>query len=186
MSGWMRLSLVLAFAVASVLGGIGGVSAEERGTRVAIIEMARILSEASAVHSIRTQGEAQRSAYEEEARRDAEQLRAIRDELQQQGTLLSPAVLEERQRDFNAEVAAADRRAKEHGQVLQRAVAAGETQFREALGTVVAEVAERQDFEIVLPVHSSLFVVAEFNLTDLVIERLNETFPEIALTFDGN
>ena len=37
-----------------------------------------------------------------------------------------------------------------------------------------------------LPVHESIFAVSEFNLTDLVIERLNEAYPEIVLTFDEN
>ena len=37
-----------------------------------------------------------------------------------------------------------------------------------------------------LPVHVSIYAVAESNLTDLVIERLNEAYPEIALTFDEN
>ena len=37
-----------------------------------------------------------------------------------------------------------------------------------------------------LPVHEAIFAVTEFNLTDLIIERLNEAYPEIALTFDEN
>ena len=48
------------------------------------------------------------------------------------------------------------------------------------------EVATERGIELVLPVHESIFAVAEFNLTDMVIERLNEAYPEIALTFDEN
>ena len=184
MRGWRRLWLVLALAVPCALGSTAGAWAEEHGTRIAIIEMGRILQEATAVHSIRSQGEAQRRAYAEEGQREAERLRSVRDELLQQQTLLAPAAFEERQRAFNAEVATADQRAKGQNQMLQRAVAEGEVRFREALGTVVAELAETRGIEIVLPVHASLFAIAEFNLTDLVIERLNEAFPEIALTFD--
>ena len=184
MRGFKRLWLVLALAVPFALGGTAGSWAEEHGTRIAIIEMGRILETATAIESIRIQGEAQRKAYAEEAQREAERLRAVRDELIQQRTLLAPAVLEERQRDFNAEVATADQRAKAQNQLLQRAVAEGEARFREALSTVVAELAEGRGIEIVLPVHLALFATAEFNLTDLVIERLNEAFPEIALSFD--
>lgn len=186
MQNWRRLALVLALAVACVVGGNTGAWAEQHGTRVAVIEMARILAEASAIHSIRTQGEAQRKTYAEDAQRESGRLRGIRDELQQQATLLAPAALEERQRAFNAKVATADQRAKAQGQTLQRAVAEGEVRFREALGIVVEEVATEQGIEVVLPVHMSIFAVAEFNLTDLVIGRLNEAFPEIALTFDEN
>lgn len=186
MQGWKRLSLVFALVVACAVGSNANVWADEHGTRVAVIEMARVLGEASAIHSIRTQGEAQRNTYAADAQREAERLRGVRDELQQQGTLLTPAVLEERQRTFNAEVAAADQRAKVQGQMLQRAVAEGETRFREVLGIVVEEIATEQEIELVLPVHVSIFAVAEFNLTDMVIERLNEAYPEIVLTFDEN
>ena len=186
MQSWRRLSLVLALAVASAVGGSAGAWADQHGTRVAVIEMARILDEAASIHSIRIQGEAQRNSYAEEAQRESERLRGIRDELQQQATLLAPAALEERQRAFNALVAAADQRAKAQGQALQRAVAQGEARFREALDIVVGEVATEQGIDVVLPVHVSIFAVDEFNLTDLVIGRLNEAFPEIALTFDEN
>ena len=184
MQGWKRLWLIVLLSVPCALGGAGGVWADEHGTRIAIIEMGRILESATAIHSIRSQGEAQRKAYTEDAQREAERLRQFRDELIQQQTLLAPAALEDRQRAFNAEVAAADQRAKAQNQILQRAVAEGEVRFREVLSIVVAELAERRSIEIVLPVHLALFAIPEFNLTDPVIERLNEDFPEIALTFD--
>lgn len=186
MLGRRRLWLVFALALACTVGGNTNAWADEHGTRVAVIEMARVLGEASAIHSIRNQGEAQRKSYAAEAQREAERLRAARDELEQQSTLLAPAVLEERQRAFNAEVAAADQRAQAHGQILQRAVTEGEIRFREILGIVVEEVATERGIELVLPVHESIFAVAEFNLTGLVVERLNEAYPEIALTFDEN
>ena len=186
MQGWRRLWLVFALALACAVGGNTSVWADENGTRVAVIEMVRVLSQASAIRSIQTQGEAQRKTYAEDAQREAERLRGARDELQQQATLLSPAVLEERQRAFNAEVAAADQRAKARGESLQRAVAEGEIRFREILGIVVEEVATERGIELVLPVHEAIFAVAEFNLTNMVIERLNEAYPEIVLTFDEN
>ena len=179
-----RLWLVLALALPCALGSAAGVSADEHGTRIAIIEMGRILEEATAVHSIRNQGETQRKVYAEEAQREAERLRVIRDEIIQQQTLLAPAALEERERAFNAEVTTADQRAKTQNQNLQRAVAQGEVRFREALNAVVAEVAESRDIDVVLPLHASLYAIAEFNLTDTVIERLNASFPEIVLIFD--
>ncbi|MDE0387771.1 MAG: OmpH family outer membrane protein [Rhodospirillales bacterium] len=186
MQGLCRIWLVFALAVACGVGSNTRAWADEHGTRVAVIEMARILGEASAVHSIRTQGEAQRRSYAADAQRESERLRGVRDELQQQATLLSPTVLEERQRAFNAEVAAADQRAKTRNQALQSAVAHGESRFREVLAVVVEEVATEQGVELVLPVHVSIYAVAESNLTDLVIERLNEAYPEIVLTFDEN
>ena len=184
MAGWRRPWLTLLLALACVVGGDTGVWAEERGTRVAIIEMARILNETSAIRSIQVQGEAQRRAYTEEAQREAGRLRGIRDELIRQETVLTPAAMDERQRAFNAEVAAADEKATMRSQLLQRAVTEGEIRFREALDIVVAEVAQRQAIDIVLPVHEMLFAVAEFDLTDQVIARLNEAFPEIPLAFD--
>ncbi|MDD9990395.1 MAG: OmpH family outer membrane protein [Rhodospirillales bacterium] len=186
MQGWRRLWLLFALTVACAVGSNTSVWADEHGTRVAVIEMVRVLSEATAIHSIRTQGEAQRKSYAEDTQRESERLRGVRDELQQQATLLTPAVLEERQRAFNAEVSTADQRAKARGEILQRAVTEGEIRFREVLGIVVGEVATEQGIDLVLPVHETIFAAAEFNLTDMVIERLNEAYPEIVLTFDEN
>lgn len=186
MMEFRRIGLALALALGLVAGGSSGLWAEERGTRVAIIEMGRILGEAVAIASIQAQGEAQRRVFEQDSMREAERLRAFQEELQRQQALLTAEAMEERQRAFNAELTAADERARLRGQVLQRAVQDGEIQFRIALGTVVAEVAERHAIDIVLPVHNSIFAVAEFDLTDQVVERMNEAFPEIALSFDEN
>ena len=184
MPTWTRPWLALGLALACLAGGGTGVWAEDHGTRVAIIEMARIIEESTAIRSIRIQGEARRRANAEDTQRVAERLGAVRAELLRQESLLEPAALEERTRAFNAEVAAADRRAQVRNLALQRALDEGETRFRHALDDAVAEVAQRQGFELVLPVHASLFAVAEFNLTDFVLERLNESVPEIVLTFD--
>lgn len=184
MPRWKRLGLALVLALACVAGSGGSISAEEHGTRVAIIEMARIINESAAILSIRAQGEERRRNLAAFTQQEAERLRGIRNELTRQQTLLAPAALEERQHEFNAELQEADRQAKARSDGLQRAIQMGEIRFREALDVVVAEVAERQGFDLVLPVQESLFAAAEFDLTDLVIERLNEAYPEIELTFD--
>ena len=178
------LVLVLVLALSCVVGGSTGAWAEERGTRVAIVEMTRILAESSAIRSLKTQDETQRRVLDEDMQRALERLRGIRDELTQQQAVLAPAALEERQNAFNAEVAVVDQKAKARSDMLQRALEQGETRFRDAFNVVVAEVAKRQGIDIVLPVNASLFAVAEFDLTDRVVERLNEAFPEIVLTFD--
>ena len=178
------LWLALVLALCCVVGGSSGVWAQERGTRVAIVEMTRILAESSAIQSIKIQGEAQRRALDEDMQREMERIRGIRDELSRQQTVLVPAALEERQNAFNAELAAADQEAKARSDMLQRAMEEGEIRFRDAFNTVVAEVAKRQGIDIVLPVNASLFAVAKFDLTDLVVERLNEAVPEVVLTFD--
>ena len=179
-----RIALSLVLALAVVAGGGAGLGAQERGTRVAIIEMARILDETTALVSIQTQAEAQRAVYAAETQNEAQWLRGLQEELVRQEALLTPAALEERRRTFEAEVRAADERARARSLILQSALEDGERRFRVALHTVVAEVAERLEVEIVLPVHNSLYAVAGSDLTDRVIERLNEAFPEIALTFD--
>ena len=177
---------VLAFALLCTATGSTGAWAQERGTHVAIIEMNRILGEASALRSIQAQGEAQRKVYAADAQAEAKRLREVRDEFQRQETLLAPAALEERQRAFNLQVRAADQKAQVRSRVLRRAVQEGENRFRVALQSVVAEVAEQRGIEIVVPVNRSLFAIAELNLTNVVIERLNDSFSEFTLQFGEN
>ena len=180
--GGFRFALALALLCAAT--GSTGAWAQERGTRVAVIEMNRILGEASALRSIQAQGEAQRKVYAADAQAEAKRLRDVRDEFKRQEMLLAPAALEEHQRAFSAQVRTADQRAQARSRVLRRAVQEGENRFREALRSVVAEMAEQRGIEIVVPVNRSLFAIAELNLTDAVIERINDSFPEITLRFE--
>lgn len=183
MGGWKGLRFALAFAVLCAAGG-GAAAQEAHGPRVAIIEMSRILGEASALRSIQAQGEAQRRIYAADAQAEAARLREVRDALERQKTLLEPAALEERQRAFNRQVRAADQRAQERSRLLRLAVQEGEDRFRVALRQVVAEVAEERGIEVVMPVNRSLFAIAERNVTDAVIRRMNDTFSEITLRFE--
>ena len=79
---------------------------------------------------------------------------------------------------------AADQRAQERSRLLRLAVQEGEDRFRVALQQVVAEVAEERGLAVVVPVNRSLFAIAEHNVTDEVIRRMNDTFAEITLKFE--
>ena len=184
MGGWKGLRCALVFAALCAAGAAGAAAQEARGPRVAIIEMSRILGEASALRSIQAQGEAQRRLYAEDAQAEAARLRDVRDELKRQETQLAPAALEERQRAFSRQVRAADQRAQERSRLLRRAVQEGEDRFRVALRQVVAEVAEERGLEVVVPVNRSLFAIAARNVTDAVIRRMNDRFSEITLRFE--
>lgn len=183
MGGWKGLRFALAFAALCAAGG-GAAAQEAHGPRVAIIEMSRILGEASALRSIQAQGEAQRRIYAADAQAEAARLREVRDALERQKTLLEPAALEERQRAFNRQVRAADQRAQERSRLLRLALQEGEDRFRVALRQVVAEVAEERGIEVVVPINRSLFAIAKRNVTDAVIRRMNDTFSEITLRFE--
>ncbi len=181
---WLAL---LIFASAVAWWGVGAdLSAQEKGSQIAIVEMNRILAEATALRSIQVQGEEQRRIYQAEAQAEAQRLRNVRDELQRQEAVLTPAALEESRRAFDNELRAADQKAQERSRILRFAVRKGEDAFRVALQSVVAEVAVERGIDAVVPVNTSLYAVPELNLTDEVIARINEEIPEIALSFEGD
>lgn len=185
----MKHNMLTRVALALVLAGIFAASttvhAQDGGTRVAIIEMNRILGEAAALRSIQAQGEAQRKTFATDAQAEAKRLREVRAELKRQETLLAPDALQERQREFNLQVRAADQKAQQQSRVLRRAVQQGETEFRDVLRSVVADIAKRRGVDVVVPVNRSLYAIAELNLTDEVLERINDELPEITLQFSA-
>lgn len=185
----MRKSIQACLAmlvVAGVLFASTTAEAQDGATRVAIIEMNRILNEAAALRSIQAQGEAQRKTFATDAQAEAKRLREFRDELKRQETLLSADALQERQREFTVQVRAADKRAQKQSQVLRRAVQRGESEFRVVLQNVVTEVAKQRGVDVVVPVNRSLYAIADLNLTDEVLERINGELPEITLQFQDN
>ena len=180
----LRRWLALAALAACVASGSTGALAQESGSRVAIVEMNRILSEASALRSIQAQGEAQRRTYAEDAEAETRRLQQVQEEIKRQETLLSSEALAKRMEGFRNEVRAADRMTQERSRILRRAVRRGEDAFRVTLLKLIEEVANERGLDVVIPVNMSLYAAPDVNITDEIISRINDEAPQITLSFE--
>ena len=66
------------------------------------------------------------------------------------------------------------------------AVREGENKFRAVLQTIVTDVAKQRGIDVVVPVNRSIYAIAELNLTDEVLQRINGELAEISLEFKEN
>lgn len=155
------------------------VQAQEAAAPVfAIIDVQRVLRESTAVKSLTQVIGAQRDKYQDEIREKEDALRTADKELARQRTILAANVFAEKRRELEQKVAGLQREVKERKRGLDQLFAKGMSQVRAELANVATEIAEEQGLDLVLSKASVVLVKPKFELTDDVLERLNERLPE--------
>lgn len=146
---------------------------------VAVIDYQKVLREAQAARSIREQVEQRRRAYQDEIAQEEQRLHEADKELARQRSVLSAEAFAERRREFELEVAEVQRKVQERRRQLDQVSTVALNQVRDALIDVVAELAEQNGANLVLPSSTVLVYSPSLDLTDQVLERLDRKLPEV-------
>lgn len=149
---------------------------------IAVVDMERILQTSDAAQNIQAQLEVEREAFAGEVTELEEGLRGAEQELRRQRTILS-------QEAFNEQLRAFESRAGETQREVALRNRALEVGLNEALAVllnnarqVVAEIAQEKGANVVLARRQVLLADRSLELTDLVLEALNERLPTIEVT----
>lgn len=145
----------------------------------AIIDVQRVLRESTAVKSLTQAIGAQRDKYQEEIRAKEDALRTTDKELARQRTILAAQVFAEKRRELEQKVASLQREVKERKRGLDQLFSKGMSQVQAELADVATEIAEERGLDLVLSKASVVLVKPKFELTNDVLERLNERLPEL-------
>ncbi len=145
----------------------------------AVIDYQRVMREARAAESIRTQIEARRVRYQSEIAEEEQRLVEADRELARQRAILSAEAFADRRKAFEADVAEVQRMLQSRRQQLDDVAAMAMSEVREALIQVVGELAEQRGFNLVLPSANVLLFSPQIEITDEVLARLNASLPDV-------
>lgn len=151
---------------------------------IAVVDMQALLRDSEAARSIQEQLDAQREIYQREIGQQEEELRRAEQELAQQRTVLSPEAFAERRRDFERRMVELQRRAQEGKRALDKAYAESMTTVRDTLLQIIADVAAERNANIVLAKQQVVIVERSLDLTQQVMDRLNEALREVAVSIE--
>ncbi len=172
--------LLLGWLVAAPL------AAQERPTVVGVVDIQKIMREATAARSIQEQIERRRSSYQAEIKQEETRLREVEQELARQQSLLAPDAFAARQREFRDQVAATQRTVQERRRILDQAYAQGVRQIQIEVTAIIRDIAQERRIDIVVPVAQTLFAAEALRITDEALKRLNKSLPEVTLEFKEN
>ena len=181
--------LLLATPAAGAETGVGAaprIGAADASSGVAVVDFAAVRRDASAAKAIAQKLETFVSAYQSDVEREESALRGAQEALKRkQAALPSEAYAVER-RSWEQAVADAQRRFMRRRQAMDEARAQAWQQVNEALGTVIRGLAAERNLQIVLRKDQAFWVAAELDVTDEVLNRLNQILPTVEIqAIDG-
>jgi Skp family chaperone for outer membrane proteins len=146
---------------------------------VGIIDYQKILRDAKAAASIRSQVEVRRKSYQDEITQQEQRLREQDQALVKQRTVLSPEAFATKRRAFEKEVAEVQKTVQQRRRQLDEVTAVALNEVREAIIQVVSQLAEVKGFNLVVPSSTVLVFSPRIDVTSDVLLALNERLPDV-------
>lgn len=147
----------------------------------AVIDYQRVMREAQAAESIRTQIEARRVRYQSEIAAEEQRLVEADRELADQRSRLEADDFARRRKSFEEDVAEVQRMLQSRRQQLDDVAAMAMSEVREAVIRIVGELSEQRGFNLVLPSANVLLFSPQIDITDEVLEKLDAELPDVRL-----
>ena len=146
---------------------------------IAVVDVQGIMRAAKAAKAVHDQIEQRREAYQNQVSGEERRLRQAEQDLAQQRAVLAPDAYQQRVREFQGQVAEVQRQVQVRKRELDETFASAMNEVRNALVSVVAEIAEQRGIKLVL--FKSQIVIAEKSLdvSDETLQRLNDRLPTV-------
>ncbi len=146
---------------------------------VAVIDIQRLQRESSASKSIQSQMEKLQAAISQDIAKQENELRANKQELDRQRTLVSPEAFAERVRAFEQKYANLQRDVQNRKRELEKSAATAFGSVEKALREVVEQLVEERRLNLVVVKNLTMYNAPEYELTDEVLKRLNAKLPSV-------
>jgi outer membrane protein len=150
---------------------------------VMVVNVQRLLQDSKAAKMVRSQIEQKRLQYTREISRQEQALRAERDALQREQGTLSPQVLNQKGRAFQEKVNALDRSVESKRQALEKSNGEALGKIQQAILQIIANMAKERKANLVLPSSDLILFDKKFEVTDEVLQRLDQQLPALTVSF---
>jgi Skp family chaperone for outer membrane proteins len=154
------------------------------GLKVAIIDDQRLLAESKAAKNIDSQLSAKQESFQKEFVTLEKKLNDKKKELIQSNGKIKPEDFDKKRIDFEAEVAKAQNTAKNRRADLAQAGNEGLGKLRAQITKIVADMAQKNGYNIVLTRQNVVLADKAMDITTDVLAELDKTLTSVPLNFD--
>lgn len=179
----VRLGAVALALLTLIFGAVQAPAiAQDEPLVIMVVDFQRIVRESAAAATVREQIDELRTAYQGEFARIEERLRAAESELTNQRTILPDEEFLRRRREFEQQVTEAQRQAQYRRAELDQALDDAMDRIRSSLLDVIAQIAERQQANVVLNRTNIVMVDQDLDFTADALAELDAALPHVAVT----
>ncbi|MBO6520708.1 MAG: OmpH family outer membrane protein [Rhodospirillales bacterium] len=182
-------SLILAFA--AVAASPVPVSAQTAAGAQApdisvVLNIGKIRRDAKSVKDIREQIISYQNKIQGEIQKEQEALRLAQQELAKKQSLLAPEAFAEERRKFEQRVVSVQQLVQKRRQTLEEAQANAMVQVERALNEIVAAMADKNGYGIILRFSQVVYVKTHLEITDKVLTELDQKLPTVQVDLPKN
>jgi Skp family chaperone for outer membrane proteins len=152
------------------------------GSRIAIVDLDRILSESTAGKSIQSQLEVRRESIQKEFAGRENNLLNAEKTLAQEGNSISPEDFETRRRSFEKQLFETRNLFQKRRNALDKGLNQALGELRSNVIRVTSQIAEQEGYDVVVTRDSVVIAAKERDITDEVLTEMNRTVQSISLT----
>jgi outer membrane protein len=150
---------------------------------VIVVDVQKLLQESKAAKMVRDQIEAKRAEYAKEISHQEQVLQQERDALQRQQSSLSQEALNAKGRAFQEKVNDLDRMVQSKRQALEKSNADALQKIQESMVKIITQIAKDRKANLVLQRSELVLFDQQFDVTDQVLQKLDEDLPTLQVTF---
>ena len=149
--------------------------------RVAVVDVQKILREASATRAIRPQLDKLKNGYQAQFKKEEDELRAADQDLERQRAILSPEAFNEKRNEFQKRANDLQRKVQEARQLLDEALGNAMGVVQDRLRDVLVQLRDEHKLQLILFRSAVIAMEPRFDITDEVLKRLNQKLPSVTV-----
>lgn len=174
----MSMFRILAvFAVAAFAA-----TAAHAETKIAIVDVQKIVAESTAAKDIQKQLEKKKNEFQSQINKQEESLMKEDQELGKQKASLSADAFEKKRKEFREKVANVQRDVQKKRVQLENASAEALAQVQKSVVSIIKGLAEDKDFQVAIPSSQVLYYEGGMDISSEVLEKLNKDLPKVDVT----
>lgn len=170
--------VLLAF-VAGVFFASPSARAEE--TKIAVVNVQKILSDSLAAKSIQTQLDKQRKLFQDEFSKHERELLDKEKTLVDLRAKLPADEFEKKNQEYKDEVQRVQKLVQDRRQALDQAAGAALNELRGTVLEIVGDISDKEKYDIVLSRQNVITMRKEMDITDKVMVRLDKALSQVPL-----
>jgi outer membrane protein len=148
---------------------------------IVVVDMTQIMRDSKAAKDIQTQVQKEMDNYSREVSLKENDLKAMRDDLERQRTILAPEVFSARSQDYQQRYATLDHDVQVKRQEMQQSYSDAMTKVESTALQIVADVAKEKKATMVVAKAALLYMDDGLDVTSEVTKRLDEKMPTMAV-----
>lgn len=152
--------------------------------RIAIVDVEKVSSESMAGQSIQKQLKERRAAFQKEFSAREDGLMLVEKQLIEEKNNLTAEAFAKKRKEFETQLLETRNLFQKRRNALDKGVSKALAKLRKTIVEVTAEIADRDNYNIVLTRESVVIVETEKDITDNVMAAMNEKLPKIPLTIE--